>query len=212
MRARRCLELGGWLVAAGLIAVVSAWAGPAGATETGRAAAALDLCSAASASSGARRAALVDQGLALAEEAVRADAYSARAHLAVFCNLGRQMELSRNPFTSLLRLARLRREVDTALDLDPTSAGALAGKGALLRALPRLLGGDRDEAERLLRRALAEDPDQLDARLNLALALRDRAALDEARAEAGRVVALAEARGDRAAAGEAEDLLRSLGR
>src|SRR5438094_9187336 len=56
-----------------------------------RAAAALERCAAADDAHGTARADLLQQALALAEEAVDADDADARAHFAVFCALGKQM-------------------------------------------------------------------------------------------------------------------------
>jgi Tfp pilus assembly protein PilF len=66
------------------------------------------------------------------------------------------------------------------------------GKGSLLLNLPRLVGGDAVEGERLLRRALAIDPDYLGARLALVEALRARGAVVEARDQATQALAIAE--------------------
>ena len=52
--------------------------------------------------------------------------------------------------------------------LAPDYPAALAAKGEMLVELPRLLGGDPREGERLLRRAVALDPD--DPRMRLMLA------------------------------------------
>lgn len=109
-------------------------------------------------------------GLALAEAAVAADDTSAVAHFAVFCNLGRQMQLEGFGLRSLGKLRRLMREVDRALELDPASVDALVGKAGVLLELPRFLGGDAVAAERLVRRALALDPAHGEARFYLARA------------------------------------------
>jgi hypothetical protein len=135
---------------------------------------------------------LLEQGLALAEEAVAADERDAKAHFAVFCNLGKQMELRGVGIRSLLAVRRLRREIDRTLELAPDYSDALVGKASLLIDLPRPLGGDAAEGERLLRAALRIDPDYVDARLSLARALEARGARDEAREQARIAVATAE--------------------
>src|SRR6266550_1825011 len=114
-----------------------------------RAAAALERCAAADHAHGTARADLLQQALALAEEAVDADDADARAHFAVFCALGKQMRAAGLSVFNLGKLRRVRREIDRALELAPDSADALVGKGSLLRAMPRLLGGDLREAGRL---------------------------------------------------------------
>jgi tetratricopeptide (TPR) repeat protein len=170
---------------------------------------ALALCLADAATPAERRTNLA-RGLALAEEAVAADEDDAKAHFAVFCNLGNDLKLRGVAVQSLLGVRRLRREIDRTLELAPDYADALAGKGELLLGLPRLLGGDAAEGERLLRAALRVDPDFVQARLGLARALAARGARDEARAEARRALALAERVSDPARATAARELLAQL--
>src|SRR5439155_314713 len=146
---------------------------------------------AAAASPEERRANLA-RGLALAEEAVAADERDAKAHFAVFCNLGNDVKLRGVAVMSLFAVRRLRREIDRTLELAPDYADALVGKGEFLCELPRLLGGDAAEGERLLRAALRVDPGFIEAHLGLARALAARGERDEARAEARRAVVEAE--------------------
>jgi len=111
------------------------------------------------------------RGLARAEEAVSTEPQDAVAHFAVFCNLGKILEMKRHGaglFGTLGDLRRVQREIDIALALAPDYPAALAAKGEMLVELPRLLGGDPREGERLLRRAVALDPD--DPRMRLMLA------------------------------------------
>jgi hypothetical protein len=119
----------------------------------------------------AERSAVLARGLAPAEEAVRACPRDAVAHFAVFCNLGKCLEMERHgagPFATLGDLRRVEREIDITLALAPDYPAALAAKGEMLVELPRLFGGDPREGERLLRRAVALDPD--DPRMRLMLA------------------------------------------
>ena len=175
-----------------------------------RAAAALERCAAADHAHGTARADLLQQ--ALAEEAVDADDADARAHFAVFCALGKQMRDAGLSVFNLGKLRRVRREIDRALELAPDSADALVGKGALLRAMPRLLGGDLREAERLLRRALDVDPEFPYAHLELARVLAANGAVDDARREARRAREMARVRPGDTAAEEADALLAEIGR
>src|SRR6266704_2470375 len=122
---------------------------------------------------------LLARGLAAAEEAVAADERDPKAHFAVFCNLGKEMKLRGVGVQSLFGVRRLRREIDRTLELAPDYPDALVGKGELLCELPRLLGGDTAEGERLLRAALRVDPDFVEAHLGLARALAARGARDE---------------------------------
>ena len=180
-----------------------------------RAAAALERCAAADHAHGTARADLLQQALALAGEAVDADDADdadARAHFAVFCALGKQMRDAGLSVFNLGKLRRVRREIDRTLELAPDSADALVGKGALLRAMPRLLGGDLREAERLLRRALDVDPEFPYAHLELARVLAANGAVDDARREARRAREMARVRPGGTAAEEANALLAEIGR
>jgi len=113
------------------------------------------------------RLARLDEGLALAETAMRDDPTSALAHFAAFCNRGKRLQLTGFSFGAFGEVRRLRREIDRAIELAPDWPEALAGKGAMLVALPRLLGGDAEEGGRLLRRALTIDPTNAEARIML---------------------------------------------
>jgi len=170
---------------------------------------ALAVCLADAATPAERRANLA-RGLALAEEAVAADERDPKAHFAVFCNLGNDLKLRGVGVQSLFGVRRLRREIDRTLELAPDYPDALVGKGELLCELPRLLGGDAAEGERLLRAALRVDPEFVEAHLGLARALAARGARDEARAEAQRALAAAERVPDPARATAARELLAQL--
>jgi tetratricopeptide (TPR) repeat protein len=164
-------------------------ADPAGTPQSRAAVAA---CNAGATQPPAARAAHFDRALAAAEAAVAADDRDALAHFAVFCALGERMHLDGASLAALAGVRRLRREIDRTLELAPDFADALAGKGALLTDLPRLLGGDVAAGEQLLRRALAIDPDFLGPRLRLAESLLDQGRRDEARREAEAALAVAE--------------------
>ena len=132
---------------------------------------AVALCHEADQVSGAERSAVLARGLARAEEAVKANPRDAVAHFAVFCNLGKRLDMERHGgglFATLGDLRRVRSEIDITLALAPDYPAALAAKGQMLVELPRLLGGDAQEGERLLRRAVALDPDDTRMRLMLA--------------------------------------------
>ncbi len=121
------------------------------------------------------------RALRLAEDAVAADARSARAHLAVFCSIGKELERSGLGLRTLGKLRRLGQEIDRAFELAPGDPEILASRGAYLATLPRALGGDPAEGERLLRQAVLADPDNVDARRYLARVVASRGG-DEAAA------------------------------
>lgn len=153
---------------------------------------------------------MLAEGLAAAEAAIAADERDALAHFALFCNLGERLRQRGVSVRSLFELGRLRVAVDRTLALAPDFPGAYAGKGALLLDTPRLLGGDPAEGERLLRRAVELDPDYFGARLDLARALARRGAVQDARDEGTRALAIAERRGDAADVAKARAFLADL--
>jgi len=177
-------------LAAGIPSAFAWVAGPAGSAEATQA---LALCLDAEHVSAADKTALLTQGLELAEAAVVRNDKDATAHFALFCNLGKRMQLEGVSFHSLAGVRRLHREIDLVLELAPDYTDALAAKGAFLLKLPRLLGGDKRKGERLLRRALVLDPHNVTARLYLVQALKARSAHAEARREAQRAQAIAKA-------------------
>src|SRR5262245_11841206 len=151
----------------------------------------------------------IERGMALAAAAIAANPRDARAHLALFCNQGKQLELAGLSWRSFERLSRAKATLEQALVLAPDDPDILAAKGEMLRQLPSVLGGDTDEAERPFRRALARGPNRLASRPVLAKRLVD-GERSTAAVEVARAVELADQHGtpeDRAVAhGLAEDL------
>jgi tetratricopeptide (TPR) repeat protein len=171
---------------------------------------AVALCAKVEGASIEERADLLKRGLARADEAVAENDTDPVAHYAVFCNLGRQMEFERVSASTITAVRRIRKEVDRALELKPDYAEALMGKGSLLCNMPRLIGGDAKEGERLLRKALELEPNNVDGHLQLAKALLGRGAKDEARAEAQKALALAQVKPHPPQVAEARKLLAKL--
>lgn len=174
---------------------------------------AVALCHQADGASVAERSAVLARGLARAEEAVRADPRDAVAHFAVFCNLGKRLEMTRRSaglFATLGELRRVRAEIDLVLSLAPDYPPALAAKGEMLVELPRLLGGDPREGERLLRRAVALDPDDARMQLMLASILRTAGERDEALAHAAIAVGILEQAGPESELADARGLVAGL--
>ena len=124
---------------------------------------ALAICLQADELAGEERRRVLVRGLELAEDAVAADELDAKAHFAVFCNLGKQMREAGTVRQSLA-IGRLKRELDSALALDPDDPQLLVAKGAFLVELPPVFGGDAERGKALLRAALAKDPSNRDAR------------------------------------------------
>lgn len=157
---------------------------------------------------GAKRAAY-DEGLALARQAVGLDDGNADAHFAVFGNEGRLMLLdgvTPNPIS----LLRVNRELERALELNPNHADALAAKGGLYRQLPWALGGSLSLAEDCLTRAIANDPDAVGARIELAATYRDMGEPNRALPLLDRAMVIAERDGKLRLLGEARTLHAQL--
>lgn len=149
------------------------------------------------------------EGLELARRAVALDDRNADAHFAVFGNEGRLMLLdgvTPNPIS----LLQVNRELERALELDPNHADALAAKGGLYRQLPWALGGSLSLAEACLTRAIANDPDAVGARIELAATYRDMGDPDRGLPLLGAAVAIAERDGKRRLLAEARTLLAQL--
>jgi len=157
------------------------------------------------------RDAMLERGLTTAERAVAADDRDAKAHFAVFCNLGRQLEAKGVSLAGVTGVKRVLAEIDRAIALQPAFVDAVTAKGALLVRLPALLGGDADEGERLIRRAVEMAPNNPSARLQLVKALLEKGEKDAARAEVRTVLALADRRGSPAEASEAHAIAEQLG-
>jgi protein O-GlcNAc transferase len=109
-----------------------------------------------------------------------------------------------NALRSLGRLPEAKDAYEAALAVSPRSVDALNGLGTLA-----VLGGAPDEAVRLFRRALEQQPDLAEARLNLAVAELKRGRAGEARAEIAELLRRSPT-GD--AAARARQLLRQIPR
>jgi len=146
---------------------------------------ALALCQAADQVPISERSVLLASGLERAEEALKAAPRDAVAHFAVFCNLGKRLQMRPRGWGLLAGfgdLRRARQELDVALALAPDYAAALAAKGQMLLELPRFLGGDRRQGEALLRRAVSLEPDDPQMRSMLANVVQISEGRDEASA------------------------------
>lgn len=146
------------LVAAATLVLLASFAGAQEQEETAVARQALAMCRATDRLADAEKPAHLDAGLALALAAIAARPDDPVAHFAAFCNRAKRVERAGVGFGTLGEVRAVRRHIERALELDPEWSDALAAKGAFLVRLPRILGGDRVEGERLLRRALALDP------------------------------------------------------
>jgi tetratricopeptide (TPR) repeat protein len=151
-----------------------------------------------------------ERGQALAEQAVALDDESADAHFSLFCNLGEIMRLDGESITSLFQLRRLMTELDRTLAIKPDHVDALASKGTLLIRLPRLLGGDAEKGEKMLRQVIKYDPNAVSSRLTLAKTCEARGNREEALAFATRALQIARSQGRADKVDEAQATLAEL--
>jgi tetratricopeptide (TPR) repeat protein len=151
-----------------------------------------------------------ERGQALAERAVALDDANADAHFGIFCNRGELMRLDGETLSGALGLRRLMAEVDRTLELDPLHSDALSSKGQLLLRLPRLLGGDAQQGEAMLRRAIQLDPNAFSSRLILAKTCEARGDRDEALSFATRALQIAREQGRADKVAEAQATLAEL--
>jgi hypothetical protein len=151
----------------------------------------------------------LEEGLVIAEAAVAADPQDARAHLALFCNIGKKLDLSGLSWRVFGELRRMQAVIDRAQELAPRDPDILVAKGEMLRRVPGPLGGNKEQGRALLLLAVEIQPDHLAARLYLARALAD----DRdpgARARVYEVLAAAKKAGAVREQSEAQELLASL--
>jgi tetratricopeptide (TPR) repeat protein len=151
-----------------------------------------------------------EHGQALAERAVQLDEQNADAHFALFCNMGELMRLDGESVSAALGVHRLMAEIDRTLDLNPNHTDALAAKGTLLLRLPRLLGGDAQKGEEMLRDVIQRDPSAFSSRLTLAKACEARGDRGEALLFATRALQIARAQGRADKVAEAQAMLAEL--
>ena len=151
-----------------------------------------------------------ERGQALAQRAVGLDDANPEAHFSLFCNMGELMRLDGESVSSAFGLRRLMAEVDRTLELNPHHSDALAAKGTLLVRLPRLLGGDAQLGEQMLRQAVRLDPNAFSSRLVLARTCEARGERAEALAFASRALQVARDQGRADKIAEAQATLSEL--
>ena len=122
-----------------------------------------------------------DRGQTLAERALKMDNQLADGHFALFCSLGEKLRIDgENYWSSVFGFRRMMSALDQTLILNPNHLDALSAKGTFLIRLPRLLGGDTEKGEQLLRRVIREEPTSVNARLSLAKSCEERGDHEEA--------------------------------
>jgi tetratricopeptide (TPR) repeat protein len=115
----------------------------------------------------AERVAAYERGSEIARRAIAAAPRNDRTHLWLVLNTGRTAEL-KGVVRAVALVSTIREESEIILKLNPSSADGLIVAASLAAEMPALLGGDRNKAEALFKRALEVDPHQTGGRLELA--------------------------------------------
>jgi len=121
-----------------------------------------------------------ERGRALAEKAVELDNKSADAHFALFCSIGERMRANGEVLFSVFEYGRMMEALDQTLLLNPNHLDALSSKGTILIEVPRLLGGNPEKGEAMLRQVIKEAPESINARMVVARSCAERGEHQEA--------------------------------
>jgi len=116
----------------------------------------------------------------LAEQALKLDDRYPDAHYALFCSLGEQLRIDGENLSSIIGFREMMTALDRTLELKPDHLDAISSKGSFLVRLPRILGGDVERGEKMLRLVIEKEPKCINARLTLAKVLANRGDLPEA--------------------------------
>jgi tetratricopeptide (TPR) repeat protein len=128
-----------------------------------------------------------ERGRQVADLAVQRDPQNADARFWRAVNLGRSAEL-KGAFHALGEIKTLREEMNTILKHHPDYTSAYSFLGSYYLQLPRVLGGDLDEAMSMYRKGLALNPRGTGMRVGLAKTLIAKKMPKDARAELQRVL------------------------
>ncbi|NIP38722.1 MAG: tetratricopeptide repeat protein [Candidatus Dadabacteria bacterium] len=120
-------------------------------------------------------------GSEIAKKAIKADSSNADAYFYYVANEA-SLAKSKGIFGSFFLVKKLKKNIAKALELDPNHTEAIAMKGAVLNAIPGIMGGDVKEAEKLIRKSLLLDPHLTSTKIFLAKNLVKQQHYEEAKA------------------------------
>lgn len=119
-------------------------------------------------------------GKEIAQKAIDISPNNPDAHFYFVANLSTLGQVQ-GILNSLFMLPRVRKEIDTILELDPDHAYGIAMQGLLFTYLPPILGGDLKIGESYLRRSVVLDPHTSSTKLYLGINLKRQKRYDEAK-------------------------------
>jgi tetratricopeptide (TPR) repeat protein len=119
-------------------------------------------------------------GKEIAQKAIDISPNNPDAHFFFVANLS-TLGQTQGILNSLFMLPRVRKEIDTILELDPDHAYGIAMQGLLFTYLPPILGGDLKIGESYLRRSLMLDPHTSSTKIYLGINLKRQKRYDEAK-------------------------------
>ncbi|MGB7290967.1 MAG: hypothetical protein WBD99_02175 [Thermodesulfobacteriota bacterium] len=119
-------------------------------------------------------------GKEIAQKAIDISPNNPDAHFFFVANLSTLGQVQ-GILNSLFMLPRVRKEIDTILELDPDHAYGIAMQGLLFTYLPPILGGDLKIGESYLRRSVMLDPHTSSTKLYLGINLKRQKRYDEAK-------------------------------
>ena len=110
-------------------------------------------------------------GKEIAQKAIDISPNNPDAHFFFVANLS-TLGQTQGILNSLFMLPRVRKEIDTILELDPDHAYGIAMQGLLFTYLPPILGGDLKIGESYLRRSVILDPHTSSTKIYLGINLK----------------------------------------
>ncbi len=119
-------------------------------------------------------------GKEIAQKAIDISPDNPDAHFFFVANLS-TLGQTQGIVNSLFMLPRVRKEIDTILELDPDHAYGIAMQGLLFTYLPPILGGDLKIGESYLRRSVILDPHTSSTKIYLGINLKRQKRYDEAK-------------------------------
>lgn len=108
-----------------------------------------------------------EKGIEYGKRAVEVNPNGKEGHFFYMANMGALARI-RGTWMSIWKFRRIKKEMDKTLDLDPDYVPALVARAQYLTEMPRIFGGDEQEAVRLYQRALEIDPGYIVAHYYLA--------------------------------------------